>query len=125
MTPGERVKKIRKEKELTLEKFGERVGVTKQTISRIENGINSLTEQMIISICREFDINEEWLRNGSGEMKTEITKEDYIVDFVSKILKTQDDSFKKRYISMLSRLDEKGWEALERIAAAMQQLKED
>ncbi|MDO4470502.1 MAG: helix-turn-helix transcriptional regulator [Bacillota bacterium] len=125
MTPGERVKKIRKEKELTLEKFGERVGVTKQTISRIENGINSLTEQMIISICREFDINEEWLRSGSGEMETEITKEDYIVDFVSKILKSQDDSFKKRYISMLSRLDEKGWEALERVATAMQQLKED
>lgn len=125
MTPGERVKKIRKEKKLTLEKFGERVGVTKQTISRIENGINSLTEQMIISICREFDINEEWLRNGSGDMDAEITKEDYIVNFVSKILKTQDDSFKKRYISMLSRLDEKGWEALERVATAMQQLKED
>lgn len=125
MTPGERVKKIRKEKKLTLEKFGERVGVTKQTISRIENGINSLTEQMIISICREFDINEEWLRNGSGDMDAEITKEDCIVNFVSKILKTQDDSFKKRYISMLSRLDEKGWEALERVATAMQQLKED
>ncbi len=125
MTPGERVKKIRKEKKLTLEKFGERVGVTKQTISRIENGINSLTEQMIISICREFDINEEWLRNGSGDMDAEITKEDYIVNFVSKILKTQDDSFKKRYISMLSRLDEKGWEALEHVATAMQQLKED
>lgn len=125
MTPGERVKKIRKEKKLTLEKFGERVGVTKQTISRIENGINSLTEQMIISICREFDINEEWLRNGSGDMDAEIAKEDYIVNFVSKILKTQDDSFKKRYISMLSRLDEKGWEALERVATAMQQLKED
>lgn len=125
MTPGERVKKIRKEKKLTLEKFGERVGVTKQTISRIENGINSLTDQMTISICREFDINEEWLRNGSGDMDAEITKEDYIVNFVSKILKTQDDSFKKRYISMLSRLDEKGWEALERVATAMQQLKED
>mgnify|MGYP001042463213 FL=1 len=67
MTAGERVKQIRKEKELTLEKFGEKVGVTKQTISRIENGINSLTEQMILSICREFSVNEEWLRNGVGE----------------------------------------------------------
>lgn len=68
MAAGERVKQIRKEKKLTLEKFGERVGVTKQTISRIENGINSLTDQMILSICREFNVNEEWLRNGNGDM---------------------------------------------------------
>lgn len=68
MAAGERVKQIRKGKKLTLEKFGERVGVTKQTISRIENGINSLTDQMILSICREFNVNEEWLRNGNGDM---------------------------------------------------------
>lgn len=125
MTAGERVKQIRKDNGLTLEKFGEKVGVTKQTISRIENGINSLTDQMVISICREFDINEEWLRAGEGEKEITLSKEEYITDFVSRILKSKDDSFKKRYISMLSRLDEKGWEALEQIASAMGQLKED
>lgn len=125
MTAGERVKQIRKDNGLTLEKFGEKVGVTKQTISRIENGINSLTDQMVISICREFDINENWLRTGEGEMEVELSKEEYITDFVSRILKTKEDSFKKRYINMLSRLDEKGWEALEQVANAMGQLKED
>lgn len=64
----ERVKELRKKLGLTLEKFGEKLGVTKQTISRIENGVNSLTEQMLKSICREFNVNEEWLRNGTGEM---------------------------------------------------------
>lgn len=73
MTAGERVKRIRKEKDLTLEKFGEKVGVTKQTISRIENGINSLTDQMVLSICREFSVNEEWLRNGTGEPFIQVT----------------------------------------------------
>lgn len=125
MTSGERVKQIRKDNKLTLEKFGEKVGVTKQTISRIENGINSLTDQMVISICREFDINEEWLRTGEGKKEITLSKEEYITDFVSRILKSKDDSFKKRYISMLSRLDEKGWEALEQVANAMGQLKED
>ena len=62
MTAGERVKRIRKEKDLTLEKFGEKVGVTKQTISRIENGINSLTDQMVLSICREFSVNQEMVK---------------------------------------------------------------
>lgn len=125
MTPGERVKQIRKDNGLTLEKFGEKVGVTKQTISRIENDINSLTDQMVLSICREFDINEEWLRTGEGEKEVALSKEEYITSFVSRILKSKDDSFKKRYISMLSRLGEKGWEALEQVASAMGQLKED
>lgn len=67
MTQGERVKEIRKGLNLTLEKFGERVGVTKQTVSRIENGVNNLTDQMALAICRTFSINEHWLRTGEGE----------------------------------------------------------
>ena len=61
MTEGIRINKIRKSLSLTLEKFGERLGVTKTTISRIEKGERNCTDQMIKSICREFNINEEWL----------------------------------------------------------------
>lgn len=68
MTQGERVKEIRKTLELTLEKFAEPLGVTKVAISRIENGINNLTEQMAKAICREYSVSEEWLRNGTGSM---------------------------------------------------------
>lgn len=68
MTQGERVKEIRKSLKLTTEQFGEKLGVTKQTVSRIENGVNNLTEQMQKSICREFNVNSEWLSNGRGEM---------------------------------------------------------
>ena len=50
MTQGERVKEIRKSLDLTLEKFGEKLGVTKTTISRIEKGVNNLTDQMTKSI---------------------------------------------------------------------------
>ena len=62
MTSGDRVKQVRKANKLTLEKFGERLGVAKTTISRIENGINGLTEQMCKSICREFKVSEAWLK---------------------------------------------------------------
>nr|DAM02667.1 MAG TPA: helix-turn-helix domain protein [Caudoviricetes sp.] len=65
---NERVKELRKTLGLTLDKFGERLGVTKQTVSRIENGINNVTDQMFKSICREFNVNENWLRTGEGEM---------------------------------------------------------
>lgn len=68
MTQGERVKEIRKALGLTLDKFGEKLGVKKQTVSRIENGINNVTEQMILSICREYKVNYDYLTYGDGEM---------------------------------------------------------
>lgn len=72
MTQGERVKAIRKALNLTLEKFGEKVGVTKQTVSRIENGINNLTDQMLKSICREFNVSYDWLISEEGDMFADI-----------------------------------------------------
>lgn len=68
MTEGERVKVVRKERGLTLEKFGERFGMSRSSISDIENGRRSLTAQTRLSICREFKVNETWLRTGEGEM---------------------------------------------------------
>lgn len=68
MNQGERIKYISKEMNLTLEEFGKQLGVTKTAISRIENGERNLTDQMFKSICREFNVNESWLRDECGEM---------------------------------------------------------
>lgn len=72
MTQGERVKEIRKSLDLTLEKFGENVGVTKQTVSRIENGVNNLTDQMAKAICREYNVSYDYLVDGEGEMFSDL-----------------------------------------------------
>ena len=66
MTVNERIKEVRKSSKLTMEKFGDRIGVTKAAISKIEKGNRGVTEQMIKSICREFGYNESWLRDGIG-----------------------------------------------------------
>ncbi len=68
MTQGERVREVRKSLKLTLEKFGAKLGVKKSAISDIESGRNSLTDQMATSICREFNVNYDWLMEGKGEM---------------------------------------------------------
>lgn len=68
MTQGERVREIRKELGLTLEKFGEKLGVKKNAISQLENGRNALTDQMAKAICREYNVNYDYLMNGEGEM---------------------------------------------------------
>jgi transcriptional regulator with XRE-family HTH domain len=69
MTENERVKELRKSLSLTMEKFGERLGVQKSAISKVERGENGVTDQMRRAICREFGVNEAWLTDGIGEMR--------------------------------------------------------
>lgn len=68
MTQGERVREIRKCLGLTLERFGEKLGVKKAAMSCIENGVNGLTDQMAKAICREYNVSYDYLINGDGEM---------------------------------------------------------
>lgn len=74
MTQGERVKAVRNKKEMNMEQFGKRLGVQKSAISKIENGTRGLTNQMFTSICREFGVNEVWLRTGEGGEDNMFTK---------------------------------------------------
>lgn len=114
MTQGERVRVLRKEHlNLTLEKFGKSLGVTKVAISNIENGNRSLTDQMIKSICREFHVSEPWLRSGDGEMFVESSKEDQLMEWAGDVLRDRDEAFRKRFVTMLSQLPPEGWKWLE------------
>lgn len=86
---NERIRELRKHLNLTLEEFGKKVGVTKAAIGRIEKGERSVTDQMFLSICREFNVNEEWLRTGEGEMFT--LQEDEEAAYVSELLDDTDN----------------------------------
>lgn len=68
MTLGERIKKVRKEKDLTQREFGRLIGIKPNSISLIESGDRNASEQVVLSICREFNVSEEWLRTEEGEM---------------------------------------------------------
>lgn len=63
-----RIKELRTALHLTLEGFGDRIGVTRAAVSKWENGDRSIADSMVVSICREFGVNEHWLRTGEGEM---------------------------------------------------------
>ena len=115
MNEGERIKILRKELlKMTMEKFGEALGVSKAAISRIESGAVSLTEQNRISICREFGVRSEWLRYGEGKPFAEVSRDEQIEKMVNEIMLDKPESFKRRYISALAALDESGWAALEK-----------
>ena len=112
----DRIKKIRKELDLTQQKFADRLGVKRNTVGQWECGINSITDQIITSICREFNVNEEWLRDGTGEMFIEWTRDEQIASVIGGIQMNDDNSFKKRLISVLANLKEEQWELLAEIA---------
>lgn len=78
MEVNKRVSTIRKTLGYTLEEFGNRLGVTKTAISRLENGKTNLTNQMSTAICREYNISEAWLKDGIGEMFIELPENDII-----------------------------------------------
>lgn len=74
---NERLRIIRKTLSLSQEVFGKKLGVTGAGISKIESGDRSLTEQMVLAICREFNVREEWLRTGTGEMFLDFTEDEF------------------------------------------------
>jgi len=115
VTQGERLRELRKSLNLTLEKFGKSLGVGKTAISKIENDERNLTDQMILSICREYNVSEEWLRSGTGEMFVPLKRNQVITDFAGDLIR-EDDTFRKRLIEALAKLDEKDWAVLERLA---------
>lgn len=104
MTQNERVKEIRKTLGLTLEKFGERIGVTRGSMSNIENGNRNLTEQMTKSICREFSVDYMWLTTGEGEMF--IDSDDDFIERIDRIMTGEDEARKNLFKFMLELSDE-------------------
>lgn len=90
-----RVRELRKALGLSCELFGQKIGVGKNAISRIETGKNGLTEQNIKLICGEFNVNEDWLRTGQGEMFNELPDEDEVALIVSELLE-EDNPFYQR-----------------------------
>lgn len=120
----DRIKKLRKELDLTQQKLADRLGVQRNTIAMYEMGKNAPSEAIILSICREFNVNKEWLRDGTGEMFIKQTRDEQIASFVGSIQTTADDSFKKRFISMLSALDESEWEVLEKMTLMLHDKKD-
>ena len=104
MTQNERVKEVRKTLGLTLQKFGERIGVTRGSMSNIENGNRNLTEQMTKSICREFSVDYIWLTTGDGEMFVD-TDDDFI-ERIDRIMVGEDDARKNLFKALLEASDE-------------------
>lgn len=96
--------------------FADRLNVSQPYISQLCAGTSNPSDRTISDICREFNVNEEWLRTGQGEMFKPLSRSETIAGFAGELLKTEEDSFKRRLIELLAELDDTEWEMLERLA---------
>lgn len=109
----DRLKKIRKDLDLTQQEFADRIGIKRNSLANYETGRNTPIDAIIISICREFNVNEQWLRTGEGEPFVQLDKEDLLMQWAGKVLGDDSDSFKKRFVKLLMTLSESEWKFLE------------
>ena len=116
------MKEVRKTLNLTLEKFGERIGVTRGSMSNIENGNRNLTEQMTKSICREFGVDYMWLTTGEGEMFVE-TDDDFF-ERIDRIMAGENET-RKNMIKMLLYASDDDIKAFDRLVDYYISLREE
>lgn len=117
---NERIALVRKSLGLTQEKFAEQVGLSRNFMWMIESGTRVPSDRTISDICREFNVNETWLRTGEGEMFNQITRSEKIAAFLGDITENEGDDFKRRFVEMLAELEPEDWKLLERMAEKLQ-----
>lgn len=111
-TIGERIKEIRKDAGLTQQKFAERIGAKQNTVAQYEIGRNVPIDPVITAICKEFDIQEDWLRYGLEPMRAAKSREEEISELVGSALSGSND-FKKAVIRMICSRSDDDLKALE------------
>lgn len=107
-----RFKELRKRLALNQEEMGNKLGVTNTAISKWENGERGIPDSAIISICREFNVNEIWLRTGVGEMFRPRSDAEELAELVSTRLVDAPDAFQAALVRMLLRLEPNGPELM-------------
>lgn len=109
----DRLKEIRKELNLTQAVFAEKIGSSQNVVANYEIGRRNPSASVINNICKTFGVNEDWLRTGEGEMFEELDPEDELMIWAGTVLRDKPDSFRRRFVRMLSKMTDEEWEWVE------------
>lgn len=119
MIMNKRIKEIRQNAGMTQQEFADKIGVSRNTIAAYETNVRVPIDAILISICREFNVNEDWLRTGLGNMYAEITPDVQLSQALGALLKEESGSFKKQLILSLLELSPKEWRLLEKLLTSV------
>lgn len=116
---NERIKKLRKALDLTQQQFADKIKVKRNTVATYEMGRSEPSDSAISLICREFNVNENWLRTGEGEMFEQLTDQQKIMKYTAMLLKDKDSVMAtaiKNFIITYEQLDDTSKKVLEDVA---------
>lgn len=116
-----RIKELRKSLNKTQQAFGSSIGVSRSNICNIESGLINLTERNIKEICLTYNVNENWLRTGEGEMFQKLSSDDEFNILVGKLV-AEENSFKKKVIEEMLKLDDEDWIFIEKFIKSVKKL---
>lgn len=115
----ERLRQLRKALDITQQEFADRIGIKRNSYANYETGRNTPIDAIILSICREFNVNEEWLRTGEGEIFEELTEQQKILKYTALLLKDKDSAIANAIRTLIvtyEQLDDASKATLEKIA---------
>ena len=113
---NDRIKQIRILHNLTQQEAADRLGIPRSNIAGYEKGVRTPSDAVVALICREFGINESWLRTGEGEMLQPVDRDEEIAAFMGDVMRGESPDFRRRLIAVLAKLDSSEWELLEKMA---------
>lgn len=123
---NERLKKLRKSLDMTQQEFADKLQIKRNTVATYEMGRSEPSGAGVALICSKFNVNENWLRTGEGEMFKKVDRNEDLARLTKMLLDEEPDSFKNRFVTMMSNLSESEWEFLEKKAQELAgQKKED
>ena len=130
MTINDRIRELRKDHlKMSMEKFGEILGISKSGVSEIESGRRNVTDQHIRLLTTSSilgrTVSAKWLRDGEGEMFVQRTRNQAIADYLNEVMEDDGSSFRARFIEALSRLDMDDWLVIEKLVDAITTKKEE
>ena len=112
----DRIRDLRKALQMTQQEFAAKIGASRNSIASYETGARVPLDSVLTLISRTFNVNEDWLRTGEGAMFNEVTRDERVAEFVGEALNGKSDSIKRRMISVLSRMNDDDWSAMEHFA---------
>ena len=116
---NERLKKLRKELDMTQQEFADSIGIKRSTMATYESGRNEPIDAVISLICKQHNVNEDWLRSGEGEMFEQLTEQEKIMKYTAMLLRDTDSavaSATQSFIVTYEQLDDTSKATLEKIA---------
>ena len=113
---NERIKAVRTSLGLSQQEFAEKIGIKRGAVANYEVGRNEPIDAVVSLICKTYNVNENWLRTGEGEMFIQISRDEEIMDFVADTMQDEDDNFRRRFLLALARLPEERWADIEAFA---------